>query len=141
MKDFDSLHQKVQEHINCSTTTDFITEMATIAKETDVDEAALKWVALSVLHGINADAKKISLKKGADGEVSVEAKYRTERLPSPGKDIGAKIFEALRQITHIEGPKGKMPFALGVGDSSVELAIKIKEKDGAQKLSIKFPDK
>jgi hypothetical protein len=141
MKDFESLHQKVQEHINCSTTTDFITEMSTLEKETDTNEAALKWVALMTLHGINANAQKITVKKSADGEVVVTAKYNAETLPSPGDDAGAKIFETLRKITHIEAPKGKMPLALGVGDSSVDLAIKIKTKDGGEKLTIKFPEK
>lgn len=141
MKDFDSLHQKVQEHINCSTTTDFITEMSTLEKETDVVEAALKWLALSVLHGINANASKITVSRAADGEVSVKAEYRTEFLPSPGDAVGAKVFETLRKITHIEAPKGKTPFALGVGDSSVDLNIKFKVKDGGEKLTIKFPEK
>jgi hypothetical protein len=53
--------------------------------------------------------------------------------------VAAKIFEAARQITHIDEEKGKTPLALGIRDSSIELKIKIDQEDGCQVVKIKFP--
>jgi len=43
-------------------------------------------------------------------------------------------------ITHIEGDKGKTLLALGIRDSSIDLKIKMKTKDGGKKITIKFPE-
>ena len=140
MKDTGSLHQKVQEHIDCQATTDPLKEMSEIVNEADQDEGALKWLALAVLHGVNQNAEKISVSKSADGQVAVTAKYRQAQLPSPGAAIGGKIIRALRTITHITEKKGKMPLALGIRDSSVELRVKVKSKEGREKITLKFPE-
>ena len=138
MKDVDNLHQKVQEHIDCLGGTDHLKEMSDLAGEGDAD-AALKWLALSTLHGINHNAKKITIEKGNDGQVTVTAKYRKARLPSPGKAIGASVFETVRAITHIEGKKGKLPLALGIRDSSIELGVNLKSEGGTETITLKFP--
>jgi hypothetical protein len=140
MKDTGSLHLKVQELCDCYATTDPLKEMSEITKDTDLDEAALKWLSLAALHGVNSNAKKIKMYVGNDGTVQVTAEYRPSELPSPGSDIGRKVVEALTDITHIEGGKGKTPLALGIRDSSIELKVKMKAKDGGNKISIKFPD-
>jgi hypothetical protein len=140
MKDTGSLHLKVQELCDCYATTDPLKEMSEITKDTDLDEAALKWLSLAALHGVNSNAKKIKMYVGNDGTVQVTAEYRPSELPSPGSDIGRKVVEALTDITHIEGGKGKTPLALGIRDSSIELKVKMKAKDGGNKISIKFPE-
>lgn len=140
MKDSGSLHLKVQELCDCYATSDPLKEMSEIARETDTDEAALKWLSLAALHGVTNNAKKIKLFVGNDGTVQVTAEYREGDLPSPGADIAKKIVEALTEITHIEGGKGKTPLALGIRDSSIELKVKMKPKDGGNKISIKFPE-
>lgn len=139
MKDHENIHLKVQDLCACFSNTDPLTEMAALAKDADTGEAALKWLALAALHGINANAEKITLKEGEDGHVIVEAEYRTTELPSPGNTVGGEIFNAVRSITHIEGEKGKTRVALGIMDSSVDLSVGIKEKKGKRKISIKFP--
>lgn len=140
MKDSQNLHQKVQELCDCYSTTDPLTEMSkTEGEETPLDDA-LKWLALAALHGVNSNAKKISVKQSSDGTVSVTAEYRDTDLPSPQTDVASKIFEAVRQITHIEDRKGKTTLALGIRDSSMDLKIGVKEKDDYQKISIKFPE-
>ena len=75
-----------------------------------------------------------------DGEVQVTAKYRESELPSPGSDVGTKILEAVREITHIEGHKGKSTMALGIRNDSIELQVKLKQKEGREKVTIKFPE-
>ena len=140
MKDSGSLHLKVQELCDCYATNDPLKEMSEIARENDQDEAALKWLSLAALHGVTSNAKKIKLFVGNDGTVKVTAEYRESELPSPGADVAKKIVEALTEITHIEGGKGKTPLALGIRDSSIELKVKMKPKDGGSKISIKFPE-
>jgi hypothetical protein len=139
MKEKRNLHLKVQELSDCFATTDPLREMSALKDDDDTDEAALKWLALSALHGITANTKKISIKKSADGAVTVSAKYRRTELPTPGKEVGEKIFQALREITHIEGDKGKTPLSLGIRGNSVELGVKIKKDKDGEKITIKFP--
>jgi hypothetical protein len=140
MKDTGNLHLKVQELCDCYATTDPLKEMSEITKDTDQEEAALKWLSLAALHGVNNNAKKIKMFVGSDGSVKVTAEYRASELPSPGADIAQKVVEALTHITHIEGGKGKTPLALGIRDSSIDLEVKMKPKEGGSKISIKFPE-
>lgn len=140
MKDPASLHVKVQELCDCYATTDPLKGMSELAHDADKGEAALKWLSLAALHGVNSSAKEIELFVGGDGSVRVSAEYREAELPSPGSEIAKKIVDALAEITHLEGGKGKTPLALGIRDSSIELEIKMKPKHGGNKISIKFPE-
>lgn len=140
MKEKRSLHLRVQELCDCFATTDPLQEMAAIPGETDKEEAGLKWIALAVLHGINANAEKISISRNEAGDVEVTAKYRKSQLPSPGPEVGEKIIEAVRRIAHFEGEKGKTPLSLGIRDSSIEIFLKMKREKGGEKVSLKFPE-
>ena len=90
MKDTGSLHQKVQEQIDCQGDTDPLKGMSEIAGEPDRDEAAQKWMAFAALHGISSNARKITLDRSGDGVVTVTAEYRTATLPSPGSEVGSE---------------------------------------------------
>jgi hypothetical protein len=140
MKDKRSLHLEVQEHIDCFAGTDPLKEMSEITKDEDKDQAALKWLALAALHGINSNAKKISVRTTADGTTTVQAKYRKAELPSPGGEIGRKIIAAVRKITHFEEDKGKGPLALGVRNDSIELGIKVERDSESETITLKFPE-
>jgi hypothetical protein len=140
MKDSENLHLKVQELITCFSGTDPLKEMSELTNDTESDDAALKWLALAALHGVNANAEKITLKEDEAGNVRVTAEYRKTDLPSPGKEAGSSIIDAVRKITHIEEAKGKTTLALGIMDSSIELTVGIKDKKGKRKVSIKFPE-
>jgi hypothetical protein len=140
MKDKENLHLKVQELCDCFATTDPLKEMSDIKGNADKNEAALKWLALAALHGVNNNAEKISITRSHDGNVTVTAKYHKKNLPSPGSEVAEKIIEAVTGITHIEGDKGKTPLALGIRDSSINLKIKLKTEDGGKKITIKFPE-
>jgi hypothetical protein len=138
MRDMGTPHKRMQELCDCYAETDPLKEMAMIGSDTDKDEAALKWIALAVLHGVDRNARKISLERKADGSVFVRAEYRDIDLPAPGKEIGAKIVEAARQITHIEEKKGEIPLAIGIRDSSIEIRVEVKQEDGAERITLKF---
>jgi len=139
MKDKHSLHLKVQELCDCFATTDPLKEMSVLEKDEDKDEAALKWLALAILHGINANAKKISISRSRDGKVKVMSKYRKVDLPNPSSEIGGKIIKAVRGITHLEGEKGKTPLAVGIRDGSIEMNVKLKKEEGGESVTLKFP--
>lgn len=139
MKDSVSIHKKVQEMCDCYATADPLREMSTVKNEPDAKTAAVKWVALAALHGVNSNAKQISISRSDDGTVTVLAEYRTAELPSPGHDAGLTIIEAFREMTHIDADKGKTPLALGIRDSSIDLTLKVKKKNGAEVVKIGFP--
>jgi hypothetical protein len=140
MKDKQTLHLKVQELCDCYATTDPLREMSALVNDDDKDEAALKWLALAALHGINANAEQISITRSKDGRVKVTAEYRKSELPNPGDVIGEKIIESVRGITHVEGDKGRIPLALGIRDGSIEISVKLKRSDKGEKVSLGFPE-
>jgi hypothetical protein len=140
MRDKETLHKKVQEQIDCFATTDPLKEMSELEKDKDAGEAALKWLALATLHGINMNAKEITVLKSGNGQVKVIAEYRPAELPSPGSTVGAKIIQDVREITHLEKEKGKTLLALGVRDGSVDLKVKVKKDEHGEKVTLKFPE-
>lgn len=140
MKDSESLHLKLQELCTCFSGTDPLKEMSDLVQDDTPNDAALKWLALAALHGINANAEKISLKETGAGGFQVVAEYRDTRLPSPGDTVGSAVFKAVREITHIQGEKGKTTLALGMVDSSIDLTVGLKEKKGKRKITIRFPE-
>ena len=140
MLDKESLHRRVQELIDCFATADPLREMAGLEREDDQEEAALKWLALAVLHGVNSGAKEISVSRSEEGEVRVTAAYRKAELPSPGVDVGNRIVESLRRILHLEGEKGKSLLAMGIRDGSIDLGVKVKKSGEEETLTLKFPE-
>jgi len=140
MKEKRNVHLKVQELCDCYATNDPLKEMSTVKNEGDKDEAALKWLALSALHGVNSNAETITITRSKDGDIDVTAKYRESELPSPGSDIGAKIIAAVREITHIEGKKGKTPLALGIRNDSIEIQVKMNSEEDKEIVTLNFPE-
>lgn len=139
MKDSGNVHKKVQEMCDCYATTDPLKEMSELSKEPEAENAATKWIALAALHGVNANAEKITITSGNDGKITVFAEYRTAELPPPGDEVGSKVFEAFRKITHIEQEKGKTAMALGIRESSIDLNVEINNAVDGRKITIEFP--
>ncbi len=139
MKDAANLHLKVQELCDCFATTDPLKGMSEVKNDTDTDEAALKWIALTVLHGINSNAKEITISNTKGGGVKVTAEYRKAELPSPGVPIAEKIMKAVKDICHLEGSKGETTLAFGIRNNSMDLKIKSKHEGNDEKITIKFP--
>ncbi len=61
MKEKRNVHLKVQELCDCYATNDPLKEMSTIKNDGDKDEAALKWLALAALHGVNDNADEVTI--------------------------------------------------------------------------------
>ncbi len=139
MKEKRNIHLKVQEMCDCYATTDPLKEMSEIKGDSDQEEAAVKWLALAALHGVNNNAKEVSIRRTKDGNIKVTATYRESELPTPGSEIGEKIISTVREITHIESGKGKSPLALGIRDDSIELKIKMKSKEKGDRVTLTFP--
>jgi len=139
MKHRDSVHLKVQEFVDCFATKDPLREMSTVEGDREIREAALKWLALAAIHGINAGAEQISLKVTQDGKAQVTARYREAELPSPGTQAGKEIVAIVREITHLEDAKGELPLSLGIRDDSLLLNIVMDRKGGEQSLRLEFP--
>jgi len=140
MLDKRTLHMKVQEHCDCFANSDPLSEMGALIKEQDSEDGALKWIALAVLHGIDRNAEKISIRRTAEGGISVTAKYRQTELPSPPSPIGRKVFDVVKEITHIEGNKGKSAVVIGIRDSSLELEMKLDRNGAKEEVVLKFPE-
>lgn len=138
MKEKRNLHQKVQEMCNCYATTDPLKSMSQMTKEEGGEEAAAKWLALAALHGVNANAKKVTIYQAGDQSVRVVAEYRPTDLPAPSKAVAESVMAAVREITHIEGDKGKLPLSLGIRDSSIDIQVKVKSEGDENKISLKF---
>lgn len=139
MQDKSSVQQKVQALCDCFAETDPLAEMASVTQETDKEEAALKWLALAFLHGIDQNADEIKLQRSADDRMKATIEYRKRELPLSEDAIGREVMQALRQMTHIEGEKAKVCLSVGIRDSSVEIVVKVKQEDGGEKITLEFP--
>ena len=106
MKDSERIHKKVQEKCDCCATTDGLKEMSDFIKDPETENAAIKWIALAALQGVNANAEKITIASGDDGKTIVVAENRMAELPSSGDEVGRKVFETFRENTHIQAEKG-----------------------------------
>jgi hypothetical protein len=134
-------HAKLQEMCDCYMETDYRQEMAKMASEKspDVEEDALKYLALSILYATTEKARKLSFKKKrGEPKVAVKAEAKME-LPVPPGEIADKIFEIMRSITHLEGEKGKEPFSLGLRDGRMELGVKVEREEDKESLKLSFP--
>ena len=135
-------HARLQEMCDCYMETDYRNEMEVMASETsaDVEEDALKYLALSILYATTEKAKKLSFKKKkGEPKVTVKAEEKME-LPTPPGEIADKIFEIMRSVTHLEGEKGREPFSLGLRDGSMELNVKVEKEDDKESLKFSFPE-
>jgi hypothetical protein len=134
-------HARLQEMCDCYMETDYRQEMEDMASErsSDVEEDALKYLALSILYATTEKARKLSFKKKkGEPRVTVKAEEKME-LPTPPGEIADKIFEIMRSITHLEGEKGREPFSLGLRDGRMELGVKVVREEDKESLKFSFP--
>ena len=135
-------HARLQEMCDCYMETDYRREMEKMAsvRSLDLEEDALKYLALSILYATTERARKLSFrKKKGEPRVTVKAEEKME-LPVPPGEIADKIFEVMRSITHLEGEKGREPFSLGLRDGRMELNVKVEKEDDKESLKFSFPE-
>jgi hypothetical protein len=134
-------HARLQEMCDCYMETDYRQEMEKMVSERspDLEEDALKYLALSILYATTEKARKLSFKKKkGEQKVTVKAEEKME-LPTPAGEIADKIFEIMRSITHLEGEKGREPLSLGLRDGRMELGVKVEREDEKESLNFSFP--
>ena len=134
-------HLKLQEMCDCYLDTDFKKKLHDMAGQSpeDVEENAVKYLALAIMYCITERASKLSLQKK---EEKVTVKMKTEEeitLPAPTADQFDKMVEIIRAILHIEEDKGEMVLALGLRSGDVELQVKTKRKEEKESIKIEFP--
>jgi len=148
IKDDRSYHLRLQEFCDCFMETDFRKELERASKGVsgdpggDPDELALKFLGLTLLYGANEEAKKISLQKSNQGKVlfSVEARGNYQLIP-PSGHLADKIFSVARSMVHLDKDQGKIPFSLGLRNSSLEINLEFARKAGEESLVFVFPQK
>jgi hypothetical protein len=127
MSDVDSPHVRLQQHIDCQLEAKPLSalqswEQAGWNEEpgTDVDEAPLKLLALYLLEAIGEKAVRLSIDKDRGATVYADQTYTLPQAPS---HLIARGLEILREITGIEGGRGKGTLVLGIRNDSLELII------------------
>ncbi|MDH3391474.1 MAG: hypothetical protein OEL85_06745 [Desulfobulbaceae bacterium] len=134
-------HLKLQEMCDCYMETDFLAALQGMAGADlkDVEEDAIKYLALAIMYAITKKAEKLSFKKKGE---ELKAKINNgskEKLPVPSVAVLDKVFEIMRGILHIEEDKGEMEFSLGLRSGGLDVIVKVDREDGKESLKIKFP--
>ncbi len=85
MKEQRNLHLKVQELCDCYATADPLKEMSVVGQDKDKEEAALKWLALAALHGVNQQRR-------ADRDPPRQGRHaaRQRRIPRDGAAVAGR---------------------------------------------------
>ena len=134
-------HLKLQEMCDCYMETDFLAAMQTMAgsEPKDIEEDAIKYLALAIMFAITRKAEKLSFKQKQE-ELSAKIENgEKEKLPVPPLTVMEKVFEIMRSILHIEEDKGELEFSLGLRSGEVNVMVRVERKGGKQSLKIKFP--
>ena len=121
--------------------TDFLAALQGMAgaESKDVEEDAIKYLALALMYAITQKAEKLSFKKkGEELKVKINNGSK-EKLSVPSVVVLDKVFEIMRGILHIEEDKGEMEFSLGLRSGEVDVIVKVDREDGKESLKIKFP--
>ena len=134
-------HLKLQEMCDCYMETDFRAAMQGMAgtESKDLEEDAIKYLALAIMFAITQKAEKLSFKKTGEELKAAIKNGSKEKLPVPSAAILDKVFEIMRAILHIEADKGEMEFSLGLRSGEVDVMVKVEREGDKQSLKIKFP--
>ncbi len=134
-------HLKLQEMCDCYMETDFLSAMRGMVETNskDIEEDAIKYLALAIMFAITQKAEKLSLKKKGE-ELKIKIKNGSkEKLPLPAVAVMEKIFDIMRTILHIEEDKGEMEFSLGLRSGEINVMVKVERKGDKQSLKFQFP--
>jgi hypothetical protein len=134
-------HLKLQEMCDCYLETEFLAELqhlSTSPPSDDLEEDAIKYLALALMLAITEQAAKLSLKKKGDAITVVVKDTDKKILPPPADAVFGKIIEIIRAILHIEEDKGKLPLSLGLRNGEVNVFVKVKRKDNKESAAFYF---
>jgi hypothetical protein len=134
-------HLKLQEMCDCYMETDFAAVMRGMSEREskDLEEDAIKYLALAIMYAITQKAEKLSLqKKGEESKVSIKNNEK-EKLPVPSGAVVDKAFAIMRSILHVTEDKGEVEFSLGLRSGEVNVKVKFDRDKDKESLKIKFP--
>ncbi len=136
-----NFHLKLQEMCDCYMETDYLAAMQAMAgaDSEDIEEDAVKYLALAILYAITEKAEKLSIKKKGDELTAKVKNGDKQEIPVVSGAVLSKVFEIMRTILHIEEDKGEMDFSLGLRSGEVNTRVKISSREDKQSLKIKFP--
>lgn len=135
--------QKLQEMCDCYMETDFAAQLAAMSRapSADLQEDAVKYLALAIMYGVTDKARKVTFKKKGDAiRVSLKAADGKIKLPPPGADLFGSVIGLVRGILHFENGGGDSTLALGLRNSPLDLRVKLKEEKDKTSLKFEFPE-
>ena len=138
MRDMGTPHQRMQELCDCFAETDPLKEMALLGTDEDKEEAALKWLALAILHGVDRHAKEICLERtrGRPREGGGRVQGRGAAFAG-GRDRREGDRGGQTDQPH-RGRKGRDALAVGIRDTSIEIRMEVERENGDEKITLKF---
>lgn len=135
-------HLKLIEMCDCYLETDFpgqIQKMVANPSD-DLEEGAMKYLALAILYAVTEKAQKLTFKRKKE-KITITITSEDEKLSlrAPSKELYDKIMGIIRTILHIEEDKGALPLSLGLRSGQLELQVKTERSADKETLKFKFP--
>ncbi|HEX9715920.1 MAG TPA: hypothetical protein VGA28_09560 [Desulfurivibrionaceae bacterium] len=138
-----NLHLKLMEMCDCYLGTDYAATIQKVADapSADIQEDALRYLALALLFTLNEQARQLSLKRKKD-KITVTIKHDDEKvaLRPPTKAVFDRIIAIMRTILHLEEDKGGLPLTLGLKNDRIEVQVKVERTADKETLKVKFPE-
>ena len=138
-----NLHLKLMEMCDCYLGTDYAATIQKVADppSADIQEDALRYLALALLLTLTEEARQLSLKRKND-KITVTIKHEAEKiaLRPPARAVFNKIISIMRAILHLEEDKGGMPLTLGLKNDQLEVQVKVERTADKETLKVKFPE-
>ena len=135
-------HLKLIEMCDCYLETDYSPQIQKMvaSPSADLEEDAIKYLALAILYTITEKAQKLSFKKKKDKlTVLIKADGEKLSLRAPAPELFAKIIEIIRTILHFDEDKGAIPLSLGLRNGQLDVQVKLERTSDKETLKIKFP--
>ncbi|MBI5440439.1 MAG: hypothetical protein HY900_04425 [Deltaproteobacteria bacterium] len=133
-----SYYLKLEDYIDCFAEATALDELRRGGMAAEGDEAAIKWLALALLHGLSCRTDALEMSRSANG--SVEVRMSGCSLPAPEREFAPQIFEAVRRIAHLEGEDASVPLTLGIRNDSLDFQVEMTRRGGGEFLTIRFPN-
>lgn len=138
-----NLHLKLMEMCDCYLGTDYAATIQKVADSpsADIQEDALRYLALALLFTLTEEGRQLSLKRKND-KITVTVKHDAEKiaLRPPAKSLFNRIIAIMRAILHLEEDKGSMPLTLGLKNDRIEVQVKLERTGDKEILKVRFPD-
>lgn len=135
-------HLKLIEMCDCYLETDFATQIQKMAggPSKDIDEDAVKYLALAIMYAVTEKAQKLSLKRKAEN-ISVTVKSDGEKfsLRPPFPELFDRIVTIVRTILHLEEDKAASALSLGLRGGQLDINVKLERNGDKESLKLKFP--